>query len=73
MRRWCSAVLKRLKQAAQGIITSWAFFSAAMRFRAGRAMESLKLVLWAEVAPQQDQSSISSNSIPRAWLTDLTD
>jgi hypothetical protein len=31
------------------------------------------LVAWAEVAPQQDQSSTSFNSIPRARLTALTD
>ena len=72
-RRWCSAVLKRLKQAAQGTITSCGFFSAAIRSRAGRAIESLKFVACAELAPQQDQSSISSRSIPRLRLTALTD
>ena len=40
---------------------------------ADRATESLKLVLWAAVAPQQDQSSTSLSSIPSAALTALTD
>ena len=39
--RWCWADLKRLKQAAQGIMTSSPFFCAIIRFLAGSATESL--------------------------------
>ena len=64
-----AATLKRLKQAAQGVIRSCSSFSAQARFRAGSAIERNSLVECAELAPQQLQSDNSCNSMSRLLQT----